>query len=41
MNGRDDLLSSLCFELVPMKGVDAAIADLAPGSTVSVTCSPA
>jgi methylenetetrahydrofolate reductase (NADPH) len=41
MNGRDDLLSSLCFELVPMKGVDAAIADLAPGSTVSVTSSPA
>jgi methylenetetrahydrofolate reductase (NADPH) len=38
---RDDLLSALCFELVPMKGVDAAIADLAPGSTVSVTSSPA
>ncbi len=41
MTMRDDLLSALWFELVPMKGVDAAIADLAPGSTVSVTSSPA
>ena len=41
MNVRDDLLYSLCFELVPMKGVEAAIADLAPASVVSVTCSPA
>src|SRR5262245_2051398 len=40
MMTRDDLLAALCFELVPMKGVEAAIADLAPGSTVSVTCSP-
>jgi methylenetetrahydrofolate reductase (NADPH) len=36
-----DLVANLCFELVPMKNVDAAIADLAPGSSVSVTCSPA
>ena len=41
MNARDGLLAALCFELVPMKGVEAAIADLAPASTVSVTCSPA
>src|SRR5262245_42151392 len=41
MTTRDELLGALLFELVPMKGVEAAIADLAPGSTVSVTCSPA
>ncbi|MGI9053071.1 MAG: methylenetetrahydrofolate reductase [Ilumatobacteraceae bacterium] len=28
------------YELVPMKGVDDAIADLAPGAPVSITCSP-
>jgi methylenetetrahydrofolate reductase (NADPH) len=36
-----DLVGEMYFELVPMKGVDDAVADLAPGSTVSVTCSPA
>lgn len=36
-----DLVANLCFELVPMKNVDTAIFDLAPGSSVSVTCSPA
>ena len=36
-----DLVSSLYFELVPMKGVETAVADLAPRSKVSVTCSPA
>jgi methylenetetrahydrofolate reductase (NADPH) len=36
-----DLVANLCFELVPMKNVDAAISELAPGSSVSVTCSPA
>ena len=41
MNDLRDLVANLNFELVPMKSVDAAIDDLAPGSTVSVTCSPA
>lgn len=41
MSARRDLVANLCFELVPMKSVEPAIADLAPGSTVSVTCSPA
>jgi methylenetetrahydrofolate reductase (NADPH) len=41
MSERSELVSALCFELVPMKSVEAAIAELAPGSTVSVTCSPA
>ncbi len=36
-----ELVAGMCFELVPMKSVEAAIAELAPGSTVSVTCSPA
>ena len=36
-----ELVSRMCFELVPMKSVEAAIAELAPGSSVSVTCSPA
>jgi len=35
------LVAGMCFELVPMKSVEAAIAELAPRSTVSVTCSPA
>lgn len=34
------LLDHLVYELVPMKSIDGAIADLPPGSTVSVTCSP-
>lgn len=40
---RDDvvrLVARTRYELVPMKGVDEAIADLAPGAPVSVTCSP-
>jgi methylenetetrahydrofolate reductase (NADPH) len=41
MSARADLVSAMCFELVPMKSVEQAIAELAPGSTVSVTCSPA
>jgi methylenetetrahydrofolate reductase (NADPH) len=41
MSARADLVSAMCFELVPMKSVEEAIAELAPGSTVSVTCSPA
>jgi methylenetetrahydrofolate reductase (NADH) len=36
-----ELVTALYFELVPMKNVEAAIAELAPGSKVSVTCSPA
>ena len=35
------LLARTRFELVPMKGVDQAIADLPAGAPVSVTCSPA
>ncbi len=34
------LVAATRFELVPMKGVDAAIEALPPSSTVSVTCSP-
>jgi len=34
------LVARTRYELVPMKGVDEAIADLAPGAPVSVTCSP-
>jgi methylenetetrahydrofolate reductase (NADPH) len=41
MSTRSELVSEMYFELVPMKGVDAAVDDLAPGSRVSVTCSPA
>lgn len=39
--GLSELVSRMCFELVPMKSVETAIAELAPGSSVSVTCSPA
>ena len=35
-----DLLGRTRFELVPMKGIDAAVAALPTGSSVSVTCSP-
>jgi len=34
------LLARTRFELVPIKSVDAAIDELAPGATTSVTCSP-
>lgn len=34
------LVRDLRFELVPMKSVEGAIADLPPASPVSVTCSP-
>lgn len=34
------LVADLHFELVPMKSIEQAIADLPPGSDVSVTCSP-
>ena len=34
------LVSNLHFELVPMKSIDQAIADLPPNALVSVTCSP-
>ncbi|MEM7275768.1 MAG: hypothetical protein AAF547_22020 [Actinomycetota bacterium] len=37
---RLDMIRRLNFELVPMKSVDGAIAELPPGSIVSVTCSP-
>ena len=35
------LVGGMCFELVPTKSVEVAIGELAPGSTVTVTCSPA
>lgn len=41
MNEMSELVSRMGFELVPMKSVEAAIAELGPGSSVSVTCSPA
>ena len=41
MNEVSELVGRMCFELVPMKSVETAIADLPPGSSVSVTCSPA
>lgn len=34
------LVRRMCFELVPLKSVDQAIADLPVGAPVSVTCSP-
>lgn len=34
------LVADMIYELVPMKSVEPAIADLAPGADVSVTCSP-
>jgi methylenetetrahydrofolate reductase (NADPH) len=34
------LVADLRYELVPMKSVEQAIADLPPGAPVSVTCSP-
>lgn len=34
------LVARTRYELVPMKGVEEAIVDLAPGAPVSVTCSP-
>jgi len=36
-----ELVGNLHYELVPMKSIDQAIADLPPASLVSVTCSPA
>ncbi len=38
---RRDLIARMTFEVVPLKTVHEAIADLPPGSEVSVTCSPA
>lgn len=35
------LVSNLQYEIIPMKSVEQAIADLPPGAHVSVTCSPA
>ena len=35
-----DLVRNLHYEIVPMKSIDQAIADLPPGAHVSVTCSP-
>ena len=35
-----DLVSDLHYEIVPMKSIDQAIADLPAGAHVSVTCSP-
>jgi methylenetetrahydrofolate reductase (NADPH) len=40
-DARRDLLKRTRFELVPMKGVDDAVAALPPAAPVSVTCSPA
>ena len=34
------MIERLRYELVPMKSLDSAVADLAPGASVSVTCSP-
>ena len=34
------LVRQMCYELVPIKSVDQAIADLPEGASVSVTCSP-
>jgi methylenetetrahydrofolate reductase (NADPH) len=36
-----DLVSNLHYEVVPMKSIESAIADLPPAAHVSVTCSPA
>ena len=35
-----ELVANLHYEIVPMKSIDQAIADLPPGAHVSVTCSP-
>jgi methylenetetrahydrofolate reductase (NADPH) len=35
------LASTMCFELIPLKNVDAQMAFLPPASRISVTCSPA
>ena len=35
------LVSVMLYELIPLKSLDQAIADLPPGAPVSVTCSPA
>jgi methylenetetrahydrofolate reductase (NADPH) len=35
------LVSNMRYELVPLKSLDQAIADLPKGASVSVTCSPA
>lgn len=37
---RAQLIDAMTFELIPLKSVDAAIADLPPNSPVSVTASP-
>jgi methylenetetrahydrofolate reductase (NADPH) len=36
-----ELVRNLHYEIVPMKSIDQAMADLPPGAHVSVTCSPA
>lgn len=35
------LVAAMAYELVPMAGVDDALTELAPGTPVTVTCSPA
>jgi methylenetetrahydrofolate reductase (NADPH) len=35
------LTSTMCFELIPLKNLDAQIAYLPPATRISVTCSPA
>jgi methylenetetrahydrofolate reductase (NADPH) len=37
---RRTLIQEMTYEVVPMKSVEKAIADLPPGAQVSVTCSP-
>ena len=37
---RRNLIREMTYELIPMKSVEKAMVDLAPGSKVSVTCSP-
>ena len=37
---RRNLIREMTYELIPMKSVEKAIVHLAPGSKVSVTCSP-
>lgn len=36
----NELAANMYYELVPMKGIDEAIQQLPPASTISVTCSP-
>jgi len=36
-----NLVAAMRYELIPLKSLDQAVADLPPGAPVSVTCSPA